>query len=158
MRRPGISATRGAISSTATTSTSTVAAIASTLRRIDMLRTALRLGAERRRTYPVAAADATEAAPRALSAKRPNETVLLYNPRCSKCRAAKALLEERRVEFEERLYLEDPLSHEELRDLRRKLARPPSEWIRAHEDEYEAAGLGPASSDDELLRAVAEHP
>ncbi len=36
--------------------------------------------------------------------------VLLHNPRCSKSRAARALLEERGVDFVERRYLDEPLS------------------------------------------------
>lgn len=84
--------------------------------------------------------------------------VLLHNPRCSKSRAARALLEERGVRFAERRYLEDPLSLDELRELAARLERPPREWARSGEAEFAAAGLDGSSSDDAILRAIAVHP
>ena len=42
------------------------------------------------------------------------DLVLIHNPRCSKSRAAKALLEERGVGFQTRAYLDEPLSRAEL--------------------------------------------
>jgi arsenate reductase len=84
--------------------------------------------------------------------------VLLHNPRCSKSRAARALLEARGVAFVERRYLEDPLSRGELEDLARRLARPPSEWVRRGEDAYARAGLGASSDASALLDAMAAHP
>jgi arsenate reductase len=77
--------------------------------------------------------------------------LLIHNPRCSKSRAAKSLLEERGVPFELRLYLEDPLSRWELADLRRQLGRPAREWVRPGEPAFSAAGLGPVSDDDAVL-------
>lgn len=84
--------------------------------------------------------------------------VLLHNPRCSKSRAARALLEERGIAFVERRYLEDPLSRGELEDLERRLARPPSEWVRRGEDAYAQAGLDASSDASALLDAMAAHP
>ena len=84
--------------------------------------------------------------------------LLLHNPRCSKSRAARALLEERGVDFEERRYLEDPLSRSELEDLAQRLGRPPAEWSRSGEAAWSEAGL-PADPDaDALLAALAAHP
>jgi arsenate reductase len=84
--------------------------------------------------------------------------VLLHDPRCSKSRAARALLEERGVAFEERRYLEEPLSRAELADLARKLARPPGEWLRRGEEAWRSSGLGEDVSDDAILDAMARHP
>jgi len=84
--------------------------------------------------------------------------LLIHNPRCSKSRAAKALLEERGAPFELRLYLEDPLSRDELAELRRRLGRPAREWVRRSEAAFSAAGLGPESGDDPVLDAIAQHP
>ena len=84
--------------------------------------------------------------------------VLLHNPRCSKSRAAKALLEARGVAFVERRYLEEPLSLEELRDLAGRLGGSVSAWVRKGEDAFAAAGLDAGASDDALLRAMAAHP
>ncbi len=84
--------------------------------------------------------------------------VLLHNPRCSKSRAAHALLEQRGVDFEERRYLEEPLSREELEELSRRLGRPPGEWVRRGEDAYTEAGLDASSEASALLDAMAAHP
>ena len=84
--------------------------------------------------------------------------VLLHNPRCSKSRAAHALLSERGVAFVERRYLEDPLTREELAALSARLARPAAEWVRSGEPAYAAAGLDASSSDAAILDAMAAHP
>ena len=84
--------------------------------------------------------------------------VLLHNPRCSKSRAAKGLLEERGADFVERRYLDEPLSREELAELARRLGRPAAEWARQGESAWAEAGLEASSSDDEILDAMASHP
>jgi len=84
--------------------------------------------------------------------------VLLHNPRCSKSRAAKQLLDERGAVYAERRYLEEPLSRAELADLARKLGRPAREWVRKGEDAYREAGLGPDATDAQILDAMARHP
>jgi arsenate reductase len=86
------------------------------------------------------------------------ELVLLHNPRCSKSRAAKQLLDARGVSFVERRYLDDPPSLEELRELAARLGRPPSEWVRKGEAAFAAAGLDATSDADAILRAIAAHP
>jgi arsenate reductase len=84
--------------------------------------------------------------------------LLLHNPRCSKSRAAKALLEERGARFELRLYLEDPLSKAELAELRRRLGHPARDWARRGEPAWAAAGLAKDSDDASILAAIAAHP
>jgi len=87
------------------------------------------------------------------------ELLLLHNPRCSKSRAARALLEERGVSFRERRYLEEPLSIDELRELAASLARPARDWARRGEPDWQAAGLADeAETDDQILAAMAAHP
>ncbi len=89
----------------------------------------------------------------------PAETILLlHNPRCSKSRATHALLVERGVAFEERRYLDDPLSREELEDLAKRLSRPAREWVRKGEEAFKKAGLTADSPDAELLEAIAREP
>lgn len=83
--------------------------------------------------------------------------MLLHNPRCSKSRAARELLTERGVSFVERLYLEDPLTREELEELRARLGRPVAEWVRKGEGAFQEAGLTADSKEDALLGAVALH-
>lgn len=87
-----------------------------------------------------------------------DEILLLHNPRCSKSRALRALLEERGVAFEERRYLEDPLDRDELAELHGRLGRPVLEWTRSGEPAFGEAGLEARASDEELLDALAAHP
>lgn len=84
--------------------------------------------------------------------------LLLHNPRCSKSRAARALLEEREVSFSERRYLDDALSRAELADLRERLGRPAREWVRKGEAAFAEAGLDESATEDALLDAMAAHP
>ncbi|HEX6884223.1 MAG TPA: arsenate reductase (glutaredoxin) [Planctomycetota bacterium] len=84
--------------------------------------------------------------------------LLLHNPRCSKSRAALALLEQHGVTVEVRRYLDEPLDAAELSELARRLDRPAREWVRMGEEAYRKAKLGVASKEKELLAALAEHP
>ncbi len=84
-------------------------------------------------------------------------TVLLHNPRCSKSRQTKALLEERGVDFVERRYLEEPLAVDELRDLAGRLGQPVRAFTRTKEAAFAERELGEAD-DDALLAAMAEAP
>jgi arsenate reductase len=86
------------------------------------------------------------------------ELLLLHNPRCSKSRAALALLDERGAKANVRRYLDDPLSRAELEDRRARLGRPPGEWIRRGESAYAELGLGDGASEDALLDAIAARP
>ena len=88
----------------------------------------------------------------------PDQIVLLHNPSCSKSRTMKAVLEERGVAFEERLYLEQPLSREELGDLATRLGGDASALVRSKEREFGEAGLSSTSEAGELLDAVARLP
>jgi arsenate reductase (glutaredoxin) len=81
---------------------------------------------------------------------------LLHNPRCSKSRAALALLEERGIDHTVRKYLDEPLSADELRILRKRLGRKPAEWIRWNEDD--AKPLDRDAPEQELIQAMAAHP
>ena len=87
-----------------------------------------------------------------------DQLLLLHNPRCSKSRATKALLEERGASFEERLYLEVPLDAAELGELAQRLGKPIAEFVRRGEGAFAEAGLSAASSEAELVAAVAAHP
>jgi len=90
--------------------------------------------------------------------KSDDEILLLHNPKCSKSRATHALLEERSVSFQTRLYLDDPLSSDELRELGRRLDRPVGEFTRRGQKEFGEAGLGDASTEDEIVVAMSTTP
>ncbi|GAA4867106.1 arsenate reductase (glutaredoxin) [Luteimonas vadosa] len=88
-----------------------------------------------------------------------SKNLLLHNPRCSKSRAALALLQERHVEFEVVPYLEAPPTPARLRDLLRKLGIGARDLLRTGEAEYAALGLADPTLDDEaIIRAMAAHP
>jgi arsenate reductase len=84
--------------------------------------------------------------------------LLLHNPRCSKSRAAKALIEERGATFALRLYLEESLSRAELTALAQRLGRPARDWVRRGEAAFASSGLDASSPDAAILDAIAAHP
>jgi arsenate reductase len=86
------------------------------------------------------------------------EPTLLHNPKCSKSRAAKELLDSKRIVYRVRRYLEEPLSSAELRELARRLDRSPREWVRSGEPAYREAALTSDATDEELFAAMARYP
>ena len=87
-----------------------------------------------------------------------DQLVLLHNPRCSKSRAALALLEERGATVDVREYLSDPLSREELVSIGERLGLSVRDFVRAGEGAFAEAGLDGSSTDDALLDAMVLHP
>lgn len=84
---------------------------------------------------------------------------LLHNPRCSKSRAALALLQERGIDVEVLPYLDQPPSADELRTLLAQLGIGPRDLLRSGEPEFSALGLDdPNIGDDALIAAMASHP
>jgi arsenate reductase len=84
--------------------------------------------------------------------------VFLHNPRCSKSRAALELVRDAGVALPVREYLQEPLSMDELRRIVQLLGVRPIDIVRRGEPQYAALGLGDATPEDEVLRAMAEHP
>ena len=62
-----------------------------------------------------------------------SKPVLFHNPRCSKSRDAATLLSEKGVDFEERLYLKEIPSREELEELVAMLDIRPYDLVRTSE-------------------------
>ncbi|MDR9467818.1 arsenate reductase (glutaredoxin) [Marinospirillum sp.] len=84
---------------------------------------------------------------------------LLHNPRCSKSRQALQLLEEKQVNFEQRKYLEEPLSQAELVQLLDKLQLTARQLLRSGESIYKELNLQDKSlSEEQLIAAMATHP
>lgn len=85
-------------------------------------------------------------------------TRMLFNPSCSKCRAARDLLEARGETVELVHYLDEPPSREELVALTQKLGlTSPRQMMRTGERVYAELGLADAS-DDSLFDAMVAHP
>jgi arsenate reductase len=83
---------------------------------------------------------------------------MYFNPACSKCRTADAILKEAGVEAVLVRYLDTPPTRDELTGLMERLGiREPREMMRTGEAVYaelELASAGP----DQLLDAIVAHP
>jgi len=80
-----------------------------------------------------------------------------HNPRCSKSRQTLALLEERGLQPEVRLYLQDAPSRDELRKAIAKLGVPAAALVRWKEAEV-PEGLTKDAPEEAILDALAAHP
>jgi arsenate reductase len=86
------------------------------------------------------------------------DTTVYFNPRCSKCRTAQGILEERGVEADFVRYLDQPPTLAELRHLMKLLGiDDPRAMMRPGEAVYEELHLDAADADAQL-RAITEHP
>jgi arsenate reductase len=87
-------------------------------------------------------------------------TVKIYhNPRCSKSRQTLALLEEKGVEPEIVLYLENPPSKTVLKDLVKKLGlKSARDMMRIKEAPYTELKLDGVNAETALIDAMAENP
>jgi arsenate reductase len=86
------------------------------------------------------------------------EYVLWFDARCSACKRALELLRARGIEPVLRRFLEEPPSPEELFELLARLGASPGEVAREDADEYQALRLSRRTPDEELVRAIAQHP
>ena len=80
---------------------------------------------------------------------------LYHNPRCSKSRAVKALLDDRHVETKVVEYLKTPLSASDLRKILKKLGLSAGELVRKDEKEFRDLGLS-LTAEDSVLEAISE--
>jgi arsenate reductase len=81
-----------------------------------------------------------------------------HNPRCSKSRAALALLEARGHKMRIRRYLEEPPSAEELRQAQDALGLRAIDMMRPGEALFTELGLSRDADDTPLIEAMAAHP
>ena len=88
------------------------------------------------------------------------DTVHIYhNPRCSKSRQTLALIEEKGIQAEIILYLENTPSPKILQELISKLGISARDLLRKGEQDYKDNNLSDASlSDDALIEAMAKFP
>jgi arsenate reductase len=82
---------------------------------------------------------------------------IYHNPRCSKSRAAIALLTERKVDFDVVDYLVTPPSKAVLRELLRKLGVPALTLVRTGEPEFREHA-GRQLRDEEILDLIVSSP
>ncbi|MEM1077608.1 MAG: arsenate reductase (glutaredoxin) [Pseudomonadota bacterium] len=86
------------------------------------------------------------------------DVLLWHNPRCSKSRAALALLEDAGHDVTLRRYLSEEPGEEELRAVHARLGGTVREMMRVKEKAYGEAGLDGDSNDAELFAAMAANP
>ena len=82
---------------------------------------------------------------------------IYHNPRCSKSRAALALLNERGVEVEVVDYIAEPPTKATLRELLRKLGGNALAMVRTQEPEFRAHAQR-ALTDDEVIDLLRAEP
>ena len=82
---------------------------------------------------------------------------ILHNPRCSKSRAALNIILENNIQPTIRLYLDDPLSVEEIRNLLIKLDTTADQIVRKNEEVYKKLNLKD-SDQDLLIENISKNP
>lgn len=85
-------------------------------------------------------------------------TTIWHNPRCSKSRQTLALLEERGITPEIRLYLQDSPTEAEIRDTLDLLGVEPIGLMRTGEKAFREADLTKSTDTETLIKAMATHP
>ena len=84
---------------------------------------------------------------------------IYHNTRCSKSRAAVAILEQNDVDFDVVNYLIEPPSESELRAILNDLGMSARELLRKGESKFKELGLSNKSlSEDDLIKAMLEFP
>jgi len=82
---------------------------------------------------------------------------ILHNPRCSKSRATLSIILENNIQPTIRLYLDDPLSIEEIRNLLIKLDTTADQIVRKNEELYKKLNLKD-SDQDLLIEKISKNP
>ena len=83
---------------------------------------------------------------------------IYHNPRCKKSRAGLQYATEKKMEFQVREYLKEPLSEAELTSLVMKLHVKPRELIRTQEEAYRKELKGLNLNDGEWIKVMVENP
>ena len=84
--------------------------------------------------------------------------MLYHNPRCSKSREALQLLEEEGETIEIIKYLEEPPSHQELKQVIQLLGIKPIELVRTQEADWKENYKGKNLTDEQIIDAMIENP
>lgn len=87
-----------------------------------------------------------------------SDYTIYHNPRCSKSRNTLALLKEHSIDPEVVLYLDQPPSAVEIEELLAKLGITAAQLVRRGEAAYKESGLSGASTEREIIKAMAAHP
>ncbi len=84
---------------------------------------------------------------------------ILHNPRCSKSRQSLELLTNNGVDAQVILYLQDPPTSSEIKNILKKLNLSPSEILRKGETRFKELAISLEDiDDDQLITLMAENP
>ena len=83
---------------------------------------------------------------------------IYHNPRCKKSREGLQLLKESKQEFKIIEYLKEAPSFDDLKSIIHLLGIPPLELIRKNESIWKKNYKGKELTNDEVIRAMTEHP
>ncbi len=83
---------------------------------------------------------------------------ILHNPRCTKSREGLQFLQSEGLQPEEILYMDHPLSAEEIKTILKKLGIPAIDWVRKNEAIFKEEYKGKDLTDDQWVEAMAKHP
>ena len=84
---------------------------------------------------------------------------ILHNPRCSKSRQSLELLKNNGVDAQVILYLEDPPTSSEIKNILKKLNLSPLEVLRSGETRFKELAISLEDiDDDQLIELMAENP
>ena len=95
---------------------------------------------------------------RAIKGRLMTTVTIWHNPRCSKSRAALAILEENGVTLTEVRYLETPPSKSDIITALAALAMEVKDIVRKGESVYKSLNLSAESTNEEILNALVENP
>lgn len=83
---------------------------------------------------------------------------IYHNPRCSKSREAIQFLDTMNQEYQVVLYLEKPLTVQEIKTLLDQLQYAPIELVRTNELIWKQEYRGKELSDEDIIQAMIKHP
>ncbi len=82
---------------------------------------------------------------------------IYFNPRCSKCRIADKYLQERDIDVEKVLYLEESIAKGQLKEILSK-GLTLDATLRKKEGEYKKFIEGKELTEDEIFNVIIKHP
>lgn len=83
---------------------------------------------------------------------------IYHNPRCRKSREGLEILENQGVDFTIYNYIKEPLTYLEILELIKKLGIEPIELVRKNEPIWKENYKGKNLSQEDIVRAMEEHP
>ncbi len=83
--------------------------------------------------------------------------IFYHNPRCSKSRQTKEILEKKKYKFQTKLYLEEGITATEIKDLSKALGLNIIEFCRTKESIFKELDLKNAN-ETQLIKAMTKNP